>query len=164
MLCPRLPQNSYSQHLLRTDPSTRFLFSASPTPRYPSRCVVQFNSASAMKTSITSPSQSVISTSYKLTELLYRSSAVPCLLTVIVAMDITSTVHSYLSLQLGMPRLLHCGISFSSTEDIYSPSLLPRVPTWYYRHSRPLLNTQSTNEWLGLLQLFLVKRALASTR
>lgn len=127
-LCPCLPQNSYSQHLLRTDPSTRFLFSASPTPRYPSRCVVQFNSASAMKTSITSPSQSVISTSYKLTELLYCSSAVPCLLTVIVAMDITSTVHAYLSLQLGMPCLLHCGISVSSTEDIYSPSLLPRVP------------------------------------
>ena len=49
-------------------------------------------------------------------------------------MDISSPVHFYLILQLGMLRLLHCGISFLNAEDISSPSLFPGVPASFSMH------------------------------
>ena len=92
------------------------------------------NLSNSRELSATSPIQSMISTSCKLIKLLYHSWIVTCLLTVIVAMDISSPVHFYLILQLGMLRLLHCGISFLNAEDISSPSLFPGVPASFSMH------------------------------
>ena len=92
------------------------------------------NLSNSRELSATSPIQSMISTSCKLIKLLYHSWIVTCLLTVIVAMDISSPVHFYLILQLGMLCLLHCGISFLNAEDISSPSLFPGVPASFSMH------------------------------
>ena len=86
------------------------------------------NLSNSREPSVTSRIQSMSSTSCKLIKLLYHSWIVTCLLTVIVAMDISSPVHFYLILQLDMLCLLHCSISFLNAEDISSPSLLPGVP------------------------------------
>lgn len=121
--------------------------------------VVQFNSASSMKPSITSPTPSVISASYKLTGLLCHSYSTG-LLTVIAVTVITSPLNSYLIFQLCVPCLLHYGISFSSAKGVSSLS-------FYYleclRCCIKYIVSVSVYESLSLLQLFLVRKMLAST-